>query len=167
MLNRVLVAASLLVFAACGASTSRPSADSPAAAAAASPPASAPKAAEPAPPASTNPVEAVPLEVIVTDQTTTGRVMKLRAKVVNPHAQEVKGVRVQIVFLAPAGEDEPMKVLEIQQKEMTTTLEPGGADMLRWDVESLYLGSQGRFLLAAYPKTLGGKDLPPPDHWNE
>lgn len=162
MLDRTVVVAALLVFAACSSMPGQRPVSEPA-------PTPAPASeAKPAPPpavaeGSSNPVEEVPLKVELTDQTTTGRVMKLRAKITNPHPEEVKGVRVQLVFVAPAGDDQ-VKVLEIQQKEMVTTLEPGGSDMLRWDVESVYMG---HFFIAAYPKTLGGKAMPPPDHWTE
>lgn len=114
---------------------------------------------------SDNPTEAVPLEVEMTDQNSTGRVMHLRGRIVNPHAEKVEGVRVQLVFLAPR-EDGGAQVLEIQQKELTASLAPGESTLLRWDVESLYL-SPGYFALAAYPKRLGDRDLPPPDHWKE
>lgn len=123
---------------------------------------------DPSPPPeaiSSNPVEALGLKVVMNDQTTSGRVMKMRGKIVNPHSEEVTGVRIQLVFLAPTGNG--MKILEIQQKEMGSTIPPGGAIMLSWDVESMYLGSQGRFLVAAYPTRLGTKDMPPPDHWQE
>lgn len=115
---------------------------------------------------SSNPVEALGLKVVMNDQTTSGRVMKMRGQIVNPHSEVVTGVRIQLVFLAPAG-GERMRILEIQQKEMGSTIPPGGATMLSWDVESMYLGSPGRFIVAAYPTRLGNKDMPPPDHWQE
>jgi hypothetical protein len=151
----------ILLVAACAtapapAPSAGPESSAPAPAPAASPPGTA----------SENPTEALALEVAVTDQTTSGRVMALRAMVTNPHAETVEGVRVQLVFLAP-GEDE-MKVLEMQQTEMASTIRPGGSAPLSWDVDSLYLGTGvGRFALAAYPKRLGDRDLPPPDNWKE
>jgi hypothetical protein len=115
---------------------------------------------------SSNPTEAVALEIVMTDQSTTGRLMQLRGQIVNPHSETVTGVRLQLAFLAPQ-QDDGAKVLEIQQKEMDVTLGPGESEMLRWDVESLYLSSDGMFALAAYPKRLGKRTMPPPDHWKE
>lgn len=114
---------------------------------------------------SENPTEAVPLEFVMTDQTTTGRIMHLRGRILNPHEEGVQGVRLQLVFLAPR-EEGGSRVLEIQQKELEVTLAPGESTVLRWDVESLYL-SPGFFALAAYPRRLGDRDLPPPDHRKE
>ena len=114
-------------------------------------------------------VESIPLQVVMTDQTTTGRVMKVRGKLVNPHAQAVDGARLQLVFLAPTGgEGTSPRVLEIQQKEVNSNIPPGGSAAFRWDVESVYLGSgSGQFMIVAYPMKLGGQEMPPPDHWNE
>jgi len=158
-----------LLLSACSASAPRkPAADTPASPAPAAPAAAAPAAAAPAPPpGSSNPVEAVPLEVVVNDQTTTGRVMKLRGKIVNPHAEAVDGIRMQLVFVGTGGEEGGGRVLEIQQKELNSNLKPGGSGAFRWDVESIYLGGGGSFMVVAYPAKLGGKDMPPPDHWNE
>jgi hypothetical protein len=114
-----------------------------------------------------NPVESVPLDVVVTGQTTSGRVILLRAKIVNPHAETVEGVRLQLVFLAPTEEGDHPKVLGIEQKEMGSTLTAGGSTMLRWDVESMYALDGGQFILAAYPKKLGDKMMPPPDNWKD
>ena len=120
-----------------------------------------------APAASANPVEAVPLKVVLTDQGTTGGTMQLRGEIVNPHAEPVEGVRMQLVFVAP-NEKGGWKVLEIQQTEFSASIPPGGSTMLSWDVESRYLGPEtGQFVVAAYPKRLGDKEMPPPDHWNE
>lgn len=160
MKTRIAALIALLV----GASCAPPAAKPPAPVDNAAPPAAAPVAPSADNP-SGNATESVPLQVIMTGQTTDGRVMKLRAKVVNPHAEPVEGVRLQLVFLVPA--EDSAKVLEIQQKEMGSTIAPGDSTMLRWDVESMYLSGSGRFLLAAYPKRLGGRDMPPPDNWNE
>jgi hypothetical protein len=151
---RGIVAAVLLLITSCASTAPRPAASA--------------GGERPAAPASltSNPVESVPLDVVVTGQTTTGRVMKLRAKIVNPHAEPVTGVRLQLVFVAPAA-DGRAKILEIQQKEMSATIPAGGSERLHWDVESMYLGPESHFLLAAYPKRLGDKDMPPPDHWEE
>lgn len=111
-----------------------------------------------------NPTEEMPLEVALTDQVTTGRHMKLRGRIINPYTEEVVGVRVQLAFVVP-DEEGGGKVLELQQKELGSTLVPGGATMLRWDVESLYLGTEVRFIVVAYPKRIGGREMPPPDHW--
>jgi hypothetical protein len=118
-------------------------------------------------PASSNPVEALGLKVFMNDQTTSGRLMTMRGIIVNPHAEVVTGVRVQLVFLAPTAAEEKWKVLEIQQKELGATIAPGESTLLSWDVESMYLGSNGRFLVAAYPARLGDKEMPPPDQWKE
>jgi hypothetical protein len=76
-------------------------------------------------------------------------------------------VRLQLVFLAPTEEEDQPKVLGIEQKEMGSTLRPGDSTMLRWDVESMYAMDGGQFVLAAYPKKLGDKVMPPPDNWKE
>jgi len=121
-----------------------------------------------APPAveSTNPTESVPLRVVMTDQTTDGHVMLMRGRIINPHTVPVTGVRLQIVFIIPDGEGGG-KVQEIQQKEVGSTIPPGGSTPLRWDVDSMYASGAGQFIVAAYPKRLGDKDMPPPDNWKE
>ncbi len=106
------------------------------------------------------------LEVRLTDQTTDGRVMKLRGKLRNPLPEPIKGVRmVMRLYSAAPGSNE----LEVLQKEMTSTLASGGTTMIRWDVESMYFGQSGRsgFTLEAYPKRVGDKDIPPPPGWKE
>ena len=156
---RIIAALACLAFAAC--STPRPPAEK---AAGDTAKADASRAAAAA--GSDNPVEDLPLDIVLTSQTTSGRVILLRAKVVNPHSETVEGVRIQLVFTAPSEDGSP-KVLGIEQKEMGSTLKPGGSTMLRWDVESMYAMDGGQFFLAAYPKKLGGKDMPPPDNWKE
>jgi hypothetical protein len=157
---RPVLALALALLAACAAHTRSTTADD----ADAQPSAPAPAAA----PGSSNPVEALGLKVVLNDQTTSGRLMKMRGTIVNPHPEAVTGVRVQIVFLAPTGSEEKWKVLEIQQKEFGSIIAPGESTLLSWDVESMYLGSDGgRFLVAAYPARLGDRDMPPPDHWKE
>lgn len=152
--TRVVAFVSLLVFAGCAAKAPLPPASEP-----------EPAAQEPALDSLTdNPTEGVPLEVVMTGQVTTGRHMKLRGRIVNPHTQVVGGVRIQLAFLAPDDEG-GAKVLELQQKEIGTTIEPGESTMLRWDVESIYLGGGAQFAVVAYPKRLGDRDMPPPDHW--
>jgi hypothetical protein len=155
---RIVALLACAALAACAAGTPRPAAS----------PAQdeAPKPAAPAN-GSDNPVEEVPLDVVVTGQTTSGRVILLRAKIVNPHAETVEGVRLQLVFLAPTEEEDQPKVLGIEQKEMGSTLPAGESTMLRWDVESMYAMDGGQFVLAAYPKKLGDKVMPPPDNWKD
>lgn len=167
MKGRILSILACATLAACAApSTSpRPPAEPPTGDAVAVDP---PRAAAPAhgDTGSTNPVEEVPLDIILTSQTTSGRVVLLRAKIVNQHAETVEGIRIQLVFAAPTEDGKP-KVLGIEQKEMGSTLKPGGSTMLRWDIESMYAMDAGQFFLAAYPKKLGGKEMPPPDNWKD
>ncbi len=116
--------------------------------------------------AAKNPAEEVPLEVEVSDQEISGRVLRLRAKVTNPYALPVHGLRLQLAIGLPLSTDR-LKVMEIQQKELDATIESGQSIAFGWDVESVYLGAGALFVLAAYPRSLGGQNLPPPDHWRE
>jgi len=114
---------------------------------------------------SINPTEEVPLKVTLTDQTTSGRLMKLQATVENPYDKAVTGVRVQLVFVAESANGP--RVLEEQQRELDSTLQPGDSTLLQWDVESKYLSGASGMIVAAYPKRLGDRDMPPPDHWKD
>lgn len=115
---------------------------------------------------SANPTEHVPLKVVMTDQTTTGRIMLIRGKIMNPHREPVAGVRMQIVFVSPDGSGGG-KVQDIQQKELGSTIAAGDSVPFSWDVDSTYAYGGSHFLVAAYPKKLGGKDMPPPDNWKD
>ena len=115
---------------------------------------------------SANPTEHVPLKVIMTDQTTSGRVMLMRGKIMNPHAQPVTGVRMQLVFVSPDGKGGG-KVQDMQQKEFSSTIAPGDSVPFAWDVESTYAYGDSHFVVAAYPKRLGDEDMPPPDNWKD
>lgn len=122
--------------------------------------------AEAEPPHSDNPTEAVPLRVVMTDQTTSGRIMLIRGKIVNPLPQPVTGVRMQLVFVSPDGKGGG-KVQDMLQKEFDSTIPPGGSVPFRWDVESTYAYGDNHFIVAAYPRKLGDRDMPPPDHWKD
>ena len=103
------------------------------------------------------------LAVTVGTQATDGRIMRLRGTVRNQLDTTVEGLRLAMYVLSHAGTD--AQVLERFQREMSVTLAPGESTALRWDVESLYFGSSGGFVVAAYPKRLGGSDVPFPSDW--
>lgn len=114
-----------------------------------------------------NPVEKVPLDVSITDQSPEGDLLRLTGQVTNSLSETVTGVRVQLVFVA-ATDENTGKALEIQQTEIDATLAPGASAPLSWDVKSGFLEEgAAQFVIAAYPKRLGDKDMPPPDHWKK
>ena len=110
--------------------------------------------------------ETAMLQVISTDQVSAGSVMKFRGKLYNPLPETVRGTWLLMrLYTSP----ENPRQLDVLQKEMTTTLPSGDSTPLRWDAESMYWGSSGPvwFVIEAYPKRVGDKELQPPAGWRE
>ena len=106
------------------------------------------------------------LQVIATDQTSSGEVMMFRGELRNPLYEKVTGARliVHVVTLPSQG----TKELDTKQKEMSATIPSGGSIPLRWDIESMYWGSSPMgFRIEAYPKKVGDRVIPPPPGWRE
>jgi hypothetical protein len=105
------------------------------------------------------------LEVGVGSQTTDGGILKLRGTVRNPLPKTVDGVRLVFYLLSRPGVDATR--LETLQHEMSVTLAPAQSTALRWDIESIYFGSDGGFGVLAYPKRVDGEDQPLPPDWRQ
>jgi len=109
-------------------------------------------------------VTAQMLKVITTDQTTDGRVMKLRGKLYNPLPETVTGAWLIVRLMSHTGSNATER--ETAQKEISATIPPGETTALRWDIQSSYLGSSpGGFLVEAYPKRIGDREMDPPPDW--
>lgn len=104
------------------------------------------------------------LLVSANDITTDGRVARIRGRVENPCEEKVEGVRYVVVLLA--GEGDEVRELDSFQFESDVTLDPHQPRMMRLDLQSMYFGSTpGRFLVAAFPKKIGEREIPPPEGW--
>jgi hypothetical protein len=103
------------------------------------------------------------LVISTTDISTDGRHAKIRGQVENPFSERVDGLRYVVVLVA--GDDANLRELESIRRESDITLEPGQRRMMRLDVESMYFAGGGRVLIGAFPKKLGGRDVPPPEGW--
>ena len=105
------------------------------------------------------------LPVFITDQTTDGRNIKLRGKIHNPYPESILGVRLVYLDVVPGA---PERVLGYALRIMDLELGAGQDAPLRWDVQTMYVGSPGaRFRLMAFAISRGGKHLPLPPGWEE
>lgn len=105
------------------------------------------------------------LRLFITDQTTDGRVVKIRGKILNPYKERIDGVRMIYLDIA-VGEE--FRVLGQSQKLIDETIDGGGSRLFRWDIESMYSGTAGaRFQLLAFAIKRGDQTLPLPLGWEE
>ena len=106
------------------------------------------------------------LQITTTDVTTDGRIAKMRGKVSNRYGETVEGVRYLVTIY---DRSTPPKVLQRVRREVDTTLAPGQRKMMSLDVESMYFGMTGGgpFTIEASPVTLAGREVPPPEGWDQ
>jgi len=103
------------------------------------------------------------LRIFLTDQTTDGRFLKLRGKIINDYAEPIDGVRM--IYLGLAAGDEP-RILDHKLKIVEAQIAPGASEMFRWDIESIYMGGAGgRFQVLGFAIKRGATTLPLPPGW--
>ena len=104
------------------------------------------------------------LRVTTNDVSTDGRYARFRGTVENTGTGPVEGIRYMVLFLS---DSEPPRILDVYQREVDTTLEPGERKGMALDAESSYNGRTGfnPAAILATPVKLGGKDVPPPKEW--
>lgn len=98
------------------------------------------------------------LDIFTTSLLTDGRTAHIRGRVKNSLPARVEGIRY-VITLYPR---DSLKPLDTIRHEADTVLEPGSEAALRLDIESLYLGSEPRFVITAVPAKLGGREVPAP-----
>jgi hypothetical protein len=76
------------------------------------------------------------LQVFLTDQTTDGRLVKLRGLVRNPYREPVTGVRLVARILRTPGVD--ANPFESLQRSWDVTIPAGERVPLRWDLETIH-----------------------------
>ncbi|GIW45915.1 MAG: hypothetical protein KatS3mg077_3197 [Candidatus Binatia bacterium] len=107
------------------------------------------------------------LAVVATDQTSDGRRIALRAVVRNDGDEPVAGIRLVLRLLASAAPD--ARELDRFYKFLEVRLPPGGTEIVRWDVYTVYAGQTGAsgFVLEAYAARKGDTSFPPPAGWKD
>src|SRR5262245_16522259 len=91
------------------------------------------------------------LSISTTDVSSDGRIAKIRGRVTNPYKADVDGIRYMIRIFTTG--DQP-RLLDTFQRESSDNIPPGESTMMRFDVESMYLGSVGQLEIVAVPKKL-------------
>lgn len=118
---------------------------------------------DPQPALSAEEAELGALPVFITDQTTDGRLAKIRGKVLNPYHDSIEGVRMIYRDVA-SGSD--LRVLNQFQKVIEQPIDAGNSRLFRWDIESMYMGSAGaRFHIMAFAIKRKGQTMPLPPGW--
>lgn len=105
------------------------------------------------------------LEVSTGSLLTDGRNLRVRGTLRNPFPQPVEGVRVVFEIYAggPAASARP---LDTVQEEKAIRIAPGDTAPLRLDVQTMY-AADNRFLVAAFAKRVGDREIAPPPGWRE
>lgn len=103
------------------------------------------------------------LAVFTSSLTTDGRNMFIRGKINNPYPEAIDGMRIMVRLVSGDGAREYDRF----QRESDTVLAPGETTALREDIASMYAATEGRFLVQAYAKTRGGKEVAAPPDWRE
>ncbi len=101
------------------------------------------------------------LKVSVSDVTNDGRTAHVRGTVVNAYTVPVAGIRYMVALMPP----DSGRILDIFQRQVDTTLDPGEKKRVTLDVTSTYLSGLGSFEVVATPVQLDGKPVPPPSDW--
>jgi hypothetical protein len=110
------------------------------------------------------------LEVFTTSLGTDGRNVKVRGKLRNPMPDAVDGVRIMFKIFRKEPSEE-VRPLDIVQEEKALHMVSGGTEALRMDLQTMYAGGAGGysffFVVEAYAKRVGERDIPPPPGWKE